>query len=83
MLVNNAGRSQRAEWHRIDIKVDKELFDVNLFGILHLTRIVLPHFLEKGKGHIAVTSSVCGKVGAPCSASYNGTKHALHVRKPI
>ncbi len=80
VLVNNAGRSQRAEWMNIDIRVDKDLFDGNVFGLLNLSRIVMPHFLSKKKGQIAVTSSVCGKVGAPCSASYNATKHALHVR---
>lgn len=78
VLVNNAGRSQRAEWMNIDIRVDKDLFDGNVFGLLNLSRIVMPHFLSKKKGQIAVTSSVCGKVGAPCSASYNATKHALH-----
>lgn len=79
VLVNNAGRSQRAEFMNIDLRVDKDLFDSNVFGLLNLSRIVIPHFLAKKKGQIAVTSSVCGKVGAPCSASYNATKHALHV----
>lgn len=81
VLVNNAGRSQRAEWMNIDIRVDKDLFEGNVFGLLNLSRTVIPHFLTKKKGQIAVTSSVCGKVGAPCSASYNATKHALHVGK--
>ena len=55
------------------------MFDVNVFGLLSLSRTVLPHFLAKKNGHIVVTSSVCGKVGAPFSATYNATKHALHV----
>lgn len=80
ILVNNAGRSQRAHWLDINLELDRDLFEGNVFGLLHLTRIVLPHFLAKKKGHIAVTSSVCGKIGAPFSASYNATKHALHVR---
>lgn len=80
VLVNNAGRSQRAEWQSIDMRVDKDLFDANVFGLLSLTRTVIPHFIAKNAGQVAVTSSVCGKAGAPCSASYNATKHALHVR---
>ena len=80
MLVNNAGRSQRAEWMNIDIRVDKDLFDGNVFGLLNLSHVVMRYFLAKKNGPIAVTSSECGKVGAPCSASYNSTKHALHVR---
>ena len=78
--MNNAGRSQRAEWTNIDIRVDKDLFDGNVFGLLNLSRVVMPHFLAKNKGQIAVTSSVCGKVGAPCMSSYSATKHALHVK---
>jgi NADP-dependent 3-hydroxy acid dehydrogenase YdfG len=47
----------------IDIRVDKDMFDGNVFGLLNLSRIVMPHFLQKKRGQIAVTSSVCGKVG--------------------
>ena len=83
ILVNNAGRSQRAEWQKIDIRVDRELFETNVFGLLNLSRTVMPHFVAKKKGHIVVTSSVCGKVGAPFSASYNATKHALHVSQKL
>lgn len=79
VLINNAGRSQRALWQNIEIQLDRELFESNVFGLLNLSRVVLPHFLAKKTGQIAVMSSVCGKVGAPCSATYNATKHALHV----
>ncbi|XP_033208557.1 dehydrogenase/reductase SDR family member 7-like isoform X2 [Belonocnema kinseyi] len=78
ILVNNAGRTQRAIWEKIDLKVDKELFHLNVFSIISLSRVVLKYFLEKGKGHFAVTSSTAGFTGVPFSASYTGSKHALH-----
>lgn len=78
VLVNNAGRSQRATWLDINIQVDRDLFDTNVFGLVNLSRIVVPYFLSKKKGQVAVSSSVCGKMGPPCSATYNATKHALH-----
>ncbi|GFT11251.1 hypothetical protein NPIL_531261 [Nephila pilipes] len=78
ILINNAGRSQRASFEEIDIKVDKEIFDINLFGTLNLTRKILPHFIENKGGHFVVTSSCVGKMGIPSSASYTGSKHALH-----
>ncbi|EFX85472.1 hypothetical protein DAPPUDRAFT_187647 [Daphnia pulex] len=78
VLINNSGRSQKAEFQNIKLKVDKELFKTNVFGLVNLTRVVLPHFLAKSKGHIVVTSSCAGKFGAPLSSSYNATKHALH-----
>ncbi|PSN38452.1 hypothetical protein C0J52_15625 [Blattella germanica] len=78
VLVNNAGRSQRAHWENIDLSVDKEMFDLNVFGVVSLTRTVLPYFLEKNAGHIVVTSSIAGLMGVPYSASYTGAKHAIH-----
>ncbi|XP_065155366.1 dehydrogenase/reductase SDR family member 7-like isoform X2 [Atheta coriaria] len=79
VIFNNAGRSQRGIWERIAMQVDKEMFELNLFSVINLTRVALAHFTEKGKGHVVVTSSVAGVFGVPHSASYTGSKHALHV----
>ncbi|XP_066582063.1 dehydrogenase/reductase SDR family member 7 [Prorops nasuta] len=78
ILVNNAGRSQRAEWEKIDIKVDREMFDLNVFSAISLSRLAVNYFQLVDKGHIVITSSFAGKAGVPFSATYNGTKHALH-----
>ncbi|CAG2170934.1 unnamed protein product, partial [Oppiella nova] len=79
ILVSNAGRSQRAAFQDIDIEVDKEIFDINVFGLVNLTRVVLRYFLNQQiKGQFVVTSSAAGKIGAPNSASYTASKHALH-----
>ena len=48
MLVNNAGRSQRARWEYTDIGVDRDLFDINVFSVVNLTRHI---------GFIHLTSS--------------------------
>ncbi|PRD20961.1 UNVERIFIED_CONTAM: Dhrs7 [Trichonephila clavipes] len=63
ILVNNAGISQRADFADIDIDVDQNLFNVNVFGTVNLSRKVLKHFLERKKGHFVVTSSIAGKLG--------------------
>ncbi|KAF2359891.1 Short-chain dehydrogenase/reductase SDR [Trinorchestia longiramus] len=78
VLLNNAGRSQRARWDDIDISVDKDLFDLNVFSLVALARRVNKYFRQNGGGLHVVTSSVAGKLGAPRSASYTGSKHALH-----
>jgi len=78
VLVCNAGRSQRAVWHKIDMEVDKEIFDLNVFSVVNLSRKAVAYFLEVGGGQLAVTSSIAGKVGAPYSGSYTGSKHAIH-----
>lgn len=78
ILINNAGRSQRAIFDTIDLSVDKQLFELNVFSILNFTRVALEHFNKKGEGHIAVMTSMAGVMGVPFSASYTGSKHALH-----
>lgn len=77
ILVSNAGRSQRGRWEMIEVDVDRELFELNVFSLVSLSRIVTRYFLGKGRGHHVVTSSTAGKLGAPLSASYTGSKHAL------
>lgn len=80
VLVNNAGRSQRAEWTKIDINVDRELFELDVFSVVHLSRLVVSYYEQHNQlGQVAVTSSTAGLIGAPNSASYTGAKHALHV----
>lgn len=79
ILICNAGRSQRALWENVDIQVDKDVFEVNVFGLLNLATLVVRRFLQTGSGgHIAITSSTVGKFSFPGSRSYTASKHALH-----
>jgi len=78
ILINNAGRSQRGRWEHIEIDVDIDLFNLNVFSVINLTRTVLPHMLGNKSGSIAVTSSTAGKCGVPFSGTYTGSKHAIH-----
>lgn len=77
ILVQNAGRSQRALFEDIDLAVDRDLFELDVFSVVNLTRIYVRHF--KGRGHVAVTSSSAGLISVPNSASYTAAKHAIHV----
>lgn len=78
ILVSNAGRSQRAEWELIDLRVDKEMFELNVFSHVSLCRLVGNYFLKAGQGHFVITSSVAGIRAVPFSATYCATKYALH-----
>ncbi|XP_015785193.1 dehydrogenase/reductase SDR family member 7 [Tetranychus urticae] len=74
----NAGRSQRAKFEDIDIQVHRELFEINVFSGINLSRLLVQNWIEeKHPGHIVVTSSVAGKFGLPQSASYTASKYAL------
>ena len=63
ILFNNGGISQRAEAMDTGIEVDRKMFEINYFGNIYLTKLVLPMMVEKKSGHIIVTSSIAGKFG--------------------
>ncbi len=78
VLILNAGISQRSLVKDTILDVDKKLINVNFIGTVALTKTVLPHFLNKKSGHIAVVTSVTGIYGTPWRSSYAASKHALH-----
>ncbi len=78
LLFNNAGLSQRGSTLETDFQVYRKLMEVNFFGVAALTKAVLPYMLHQGEGHIAVTSSVSGKLGSPMRSGYCASKHAVH-----
>ncbi len=77
LLINNAGISQRSRCLDTEMATYRTIFDVDVFGQIELTKAVLPVMLEQGQGHIAVTASVAGKIGAPFRTGYSAAKHAM------
>jgi dehydrogenase/reductase SDR family protein 7 len=77
-LVNNAGASQRGLAERTPLEVDRQLFELDVFGVFSVTKAVLPHMLAAGRGVIVNTSSVAGLMGAPISSTYSAAKHAVN-----
>lgn len=78
VLFNNAGISQRSSVAESDMEVYHKIMDINFFGVVALTKAVLPIMLKQKSGSIAVTSSISGKLGTPMRSGYCATKHALH-----
>ncbi len=78
ILINNGGISQRSYAVDTELKVDQQIFEVNYFGTIALTKIVLPYFISKKQGQIVVISSIMGKLGTPLRSAYAASKHALH-----
>lgn len=77
LLINNAGVSQRSFCVDTDFSVYRQMMDINVLGQIALTQAVLPAMIERGQGHVAVTASVAGKVGAPLRTGYCAAKHAV------
>ncbi len=78
VLINNGGISQRSMAHETTVAVERQIMEVNFFGQVHLTKLMLSAMIRQGFGHIAVTSSLTGKLAFPMRSAYSASKHALH-----
>lgn len=76
ILINNAGMSMRAMFDELDLKVLKELMDVNFWGMVYTTKYALPH-IKKSKGTIVGISSIAGYRGLPARTGYSSSKFAM------
>ncbi len=75
ILFNNAGIGRVAwfEDHTPERDIDV-LIQVNLTGLMQVTRSVLPHMIARRKGHIINMISVAGLISAPLITSYSASK---------
>lgn len=78
IMFNNGGISQRSFAKDTVIDVDKKLMNINYFGAVIITKLLIPEMIKHKSGHIAVMSSVAGKISVPLRTSYSASKHALH-----
>jgi NAD(P)-dependent dehydrogenase (short-subunit alcohol dehydrogenase family) len=77
VLVNNAGIGSAGAAEESSIAQAQGVFDINVFGVIRMTKAVLPHMRAQGAGRIINISSVLGFVPAPYMAVYAATKHAI------
>jgi 3-oxoacyl-[acyl-carrier protein] reductase len=78
ILINSAGivgpnkpfaETTPEEW--------RATFDVNVFGLAHVTRAVVPGMVERGWGRIVSMASMAGKDGNPNLSAYSASKAAV------
>jgi NAD(P)-dependent dehydrogenase (short-subunit alcohol dehydrogenase family) len=78
LLVNNAGFGVApAGAEESSIAQSRAIFDTNFFGIVRMTRAVVPHMRRQGGGRIINIGSVLGFLPMPYGALYSATKHAV------
>ena len=76
-LICSAGVSHVGLISQIDEDEWRRLFAVNVDGVHHCCRAVLPHMLARQGGSIVTVSSMWGQVGASCEAAYSAAKGAV------
>jgi uncharacterized protein len=77
ILVNNAGLGldglfDRADWERI-----RQLLNVNVMAVVHLTQAFLPDMVAHGRGGVLNIGSGAGFTVMPSAAAYVGSKHFI------
>ena len=78
LLVNNAGFGVAPGGaEESSIEQARSIFDTNFFGIVRMTRAVVPHMRQRGSGRIINIGSVLGFLPMPYGALYAATKHAI------
>lgn len=77
VLVNNAGYGLISSAEEATDEEIFQQFDVNVFGLMKMTRTVLPYMREAKSGVIINISSFLGKMGLPLLSHYNASKYAV------
>src|SRR6266849_4081557 len=70
VLVNNAGYGNVSSVEDTSLADFRAQIETNLFGVIIMTKAVLPYFRERASGHIIQISSIGGRVGPPGRAAY-------------
>ncbi|CAN5217436.1 SDR family NAD(P)-dependent oxidoreductase [soil metagenome] len=78
ILINNAGIAQNYQVINTNEEVIRKIMEVNFFGTVLLSNLLIPLFIQSGGGHLVIISSLSGKFGVPKLSSYSASKHALH-----
>ena len=77
VLVNNAGYGVMGAVEDLSIDEFKSQFETNFFGVIRVTKEVIPIMRNQGNGNIINVSSIGGKIGLPLNSAYISSKFAI------
>lgn len=76
VAILNAGVSHRTDVKNYSVEIARNIFDVNVFGIINFVEQLLPDFIQRKDGMIVGVSSLAEVSGFPKSGFYNASKSA-------
>ncbi|MCT4639156.1 MAG: SDR family oxidoreductase [Bacteroidales bacterium] len=77
VLVNNAGYALQGPMESTtDVQIERQ-FNVNVFGLINVTKAIIPHFRGNQNGIVINYSSIGGRVAFPYTSMYHATKFAV------
>ena len=78
VLINNAGNAHGlGKIHEGNIDDWDAMIDINVKGLLYVTKAIVPNMVERGAGHVVNIGSIAGKEAYPGGNVYCGSKHAV------
>lgn len=77
VLVNNAGIGSAGAVEENSVAQAQNVLNVNVLGVIRMTKAVLPHMRARGDGRVINISSVLGLIPQPYMALYVAAKHAV------
>ena len=77
MLFNNAGYALAGAFEAVTESQVRDQFETNVFGVMNITRAILPHFRMNHAGIILNTTSLGGIITFPLYSAYNSSKWAI------
>src|SRR3984957_20928798 len=77
VLVNNAGYGFLGAFEEMSDEEFKGQIDTNFWGVVNVTRAILPHLRQQGSGHIIQITSVGGRSAFPGLSGYHAAKFAV------
>lgn len=78
VLVNNAGQGIYGEFVETDIQRELDIIQLNVAGVVVLTKQFLKEMVARNSGKILNVTSVAGKIPGPLQSVYHGTKAFAH-----
>ena len=77
LLVNNAGYGQFGAVEEVALDAWRKQFEVNVFGLVRLSHLVLPGMRRQGQGRIVNVGSMGGEFTTPLGGVYHASKYAV------
>lgn len=77
-LVSNAGVMWVGPYDEEPEAAGRRMMDVNFWGVVRGTRLVLPQMRARRRGHVVTVASLASYIGPRGEATYGATKHAVH-----
>ncbi|WP_016937984.1 oxidoreductase [Bacillus siamensis] len=77
VLVNNAGTAYGGFIADVPMEHYRQQFDTNVFGLIHVTKTVLPYMRKHGGAKIINISSISGLTASPALSPYTSSKFAI------